>query len=779
MQKTTILLLTTIFFLVSGVIFGSNDKVNIIPKPMEMKTLKGSYKLVNSTIVIIDDGNKELEKLASFFIEKIRLAGGPVLTIVNEKSASKRKTRKAIQFTLNGADPGLGKEGYELKVTKKRIHLKANTGNGIFYGLQSIFQLMPPEIEKVSALQNAVNWQIQSVKISDTPRYPYRGMHLDVGRHIFPVEFIKKYIDLLAMYKMNTFHWHLTDDQGWRIEIKKYPKLAMISAWRKGTQIAKSDESDNKPYGGFYTQDQVKEVVAYATQRYVRVIPEIEMPGHSVAALAAYPQYSCRNVPLEVRTTWGVSDDVFCPGNDSTFLFIQDILKEVMSLFPSEYIHIGGDECPKSQWEKCPKCRQRMMTEGLKNEMELQSYFIKRIEKFLSANSRKLVGWDEILEGGLPAQAAVMSWRSIEGGIEAAKQGHDVIMTPGGYCYFDYYQGDPSYEPLAIGGYTDLKTVYSFDPTPPQLNPEEARHILGAQGNVWTEYIEQADRVEYMAYPRAMALAEVNWSPAKSRDWDDFTRRLKNHFVRLQLKGVNYSKSLYDIAINTIPGIDKKGMQLALSSDWKKMHIRYTLDNSVPTKDSPLFTKAFSLSTTTTINAGLFENDLLKSRVNSKTIWVHKAFGKTVTILQPYSQKYKGHGDQSMVDGQKGTVAFRAGEWQGYEGNDLEQVIDLGETMTINRISAGFLKNIYSWIFFPVKVEFYLSQDGKTFELAGFVEEPTIKGQGVDLKTFTQETAGKSARYIKVHAVNPGVCPPWHEAAGQKCWIFADEIEVD
>ncbi|MEI6575631.1 MAG: glycoside hydrolase family 20 protein [Bacteroidota bacterium] len=777
-MRSTFQLLLFISILLSSVfVFGRNKTLNIIPQPTEQKALRGSFPLNNSTSIIIQGSNKELHDLAVFFSEKIKLAGGPALQIINEKSETK-KIRNAIYFSLTGADPALGKEGYELEVTKKGILLKANAGNGIFYGIQSLFQLMPPEVESTSN-PSAIIWQVQAVRIKDTPRYSYRGMHLDCSRHFFPVDFVKKYIDLLSMYKMNTFHWHLTDDQGWRIEIKKYPKLTTIGAIRKGTQLAKTDETDNKPYGGFYSQDQVKEVVAYAAQRFVRVMPEIEMPGHSIAALAAYPKYSCRQVPLEIRTNWGVSDDVFCPGNDSTFIFIQDILTEVIALFPSEYIHVGGDECPKSQWAKCPKCQQRMKTEGLKNELELQSYFIKRIEKFLNEHGKKLVGWDEILEGGLPAQAAVMSWRGFEGGIEAAKQGHDVMMTPGHYCYFDHYQGDPSYEPLAIGGYTNLKEVYSFEPTPAELSPEQAKHIIGAQGNLWTEYIETPEHAEYMAYPRAIALAEVNWSTAKSRDWEDFTRRLKSHFNRLSLKKVNYAKSLYEVAINTIPGKDNKGMMISLNSDWKDMAIRYTLDNSDPTEKSLLFKEAFSLSKTSIAKAGLFDNEQLKSRISTKTILIHKAFGKPVTLLQKYSPKYVGHGDPSMVDGQKGTAAFRAGEWQGYEGNDLEQVIDLGEPILINKISAGFLKNIYSWIFFPVKVEFYISQDGKTFELAGTIEEPLVKGKGVDLKTFVQDLQGKSARYIKVHAVNPGVCPAWHEAAGQPCWIFADEIEVE
>jgi hexosaminidase len=768
--------LICIVLLGASAVYAKKAKVNIIPKPTECKVYKGSFTLQEGTEVIIMEGQPELANLSAYFTESIKAAGGPAMKVTTIKQYSKI-TSKAIYLSINKSDSLLGKEGYALRVDKNYIMLNAYSGRGLFYGLQSLFQLMPAETANALKAGKPVKWEVQAVKISDIPRYSYRGMHLDVSRHMFPVAFIKKYIDLLSIYKMNTFHWHLTDDQGWRIEIKKYPRLTSVGATRKGTQVAKTDETDNKPYGGFYTQDEVREVVAYAAARYIRVMPEIEMPGHAIAALSAYPQYSCRQVPMEIRTTWGVSDDVFCAGNDSTFYFLQDVLTEVMALFPSEYIHVGGDECPKSQWVKCSKCQARIKTEGLHNEHELQSYFIKRIEKFLTANGRKLVGWDEILEGGLPPQAAVMSWRGFEGGIEAAKQGHDVMMTPGSHCYFDYYQGDPAYEPLAIGGYTNLRKVYSFEPTPPELTPEQAKHILGAQGNLWTEYIENGNHVEYMAYPRAIALAEVNWSAKDSRDWDDFTRRLKNHFIRLDLKGVNYSKSLYEVGISTIPA--KKGMDVSLGSDWKDMDIRYTLDNSDPTPSSTIFKSPFGLAGTTMVKAAVFEGELMRSKVMGKTIFVHKAFGKPVTVLQPYSKKYVGHGDQSMVDGQKGTPAFRAGEWQGYEGNDMEQIIDLEEVMPISRISAGFLKNIYSWIFFPAKVEFYLSQDGKTFALAGTLEEPTVKGKGLDLKTFTLETAGKSARYIKVKAVNPGTCPTWHEAAGQKCWIFGDEIVVE
>ncbi|MBD3288798.1 family 20 glycosylhydrolase, partial [candidate division KSB1 bacterium] len=390
-------------------------------------------------------------------------------------------------------------------------------------------------------------WQIPCVEIRDEPRFSWRGMHLDVCRHFMPVEFVKKYIDLLAMFKFNRFHWHLTEDQGWRIEIKKFPKLSKISAWRSETLVGharnKPEEYDGTPHGGFYTQEQIRDVVAYAKSRYIEVVPEIEMPGHSVAALAAYPEISCTGGPFEVAKKWGIFEDVYCAGKERTFQFLQGVLLEVIELFPYKYIHIGGDECPKARWKKCSDCQQRIKEEDLEDEAELQSYFIKRIEKFLQQKNRQIIGWDEILEGGLAPEATVMSWRGMKGGVEAARHGHDVIMTPTSHCYFDYYQADPDSEPLAIGGYLPLDTVYSFEPVPEELTEKEAQHVLGAQGNVWTEYMKTPDHVEYMIMPRMLALSEVVWSPEKLRNFEYFLSRVKLHLKRFDYADINYSKS--------------------------------------------------------------------------------------------------------------------------------------------------------------------------------------------------------------------------------------------
>ncbi len=439
---------------------------------------------------------------------------------------------KCIYLEMVTPPAGSSLEAYTLVTSKNGIVIQGNSARGVFYGIQSLLQLLPPQVYGDNGLAGMKGIRVPKVNIRDEPRYGWRGMHLDVGRHLYSAEFIKRYIDMLAMHKLNVFHWHLTEDQGWRIEIKKYPKLTEIGSVRKN--------ADGTTYGGFYTQEQIKEVVAYAASRFIDVMPEIEMPGHSVAALAAYPELSCTGGPFEVRTAWGVSEDVYCAGKEITFDFNQDVLTEVIALFPFKYLHIGGDECPKVRWEQCPDCQKRMKAEGLKDEMQLQSWFIKRIEKFLIANNRSLVGWDEILEGGLAPEATVMSWRGVAGGIEAAKQGHDVIMSPISHCYFNLYQGDPKFEPKAWGGFLPLEKVYSYEPTPDELTAEEAKHILGAQGNVWTEYITTDKQVEYMALPRMSALAEVVWTPKVLRDYEKFSFRMGRQYERFHALKLNY-----------------------------------------------------------------------------------------------------------------------------------------------------------------------------------------------------------------------------------------------
>jgi hexosaminidase len=542
------------------------DRYPLVPVPRRLEAREGDFVVDAATrIYLSDPASSELRRLADFWADPLRTATGFPLSISGEEAGRAGPNAVVIRLeppeepgTARGGTaqgtPGewqtaaltgdftperRSREAYRLRIESDRVTLDAGAPVGIFYGLQTLRQLLPPEVERA---WGEAPLTLPNVSIQDEPRFAYRGMHLDVGRHLFPVEFVKRYIDLLALYKMNVFHWHLTEDQGWRIEILKYPKLTEVGAYRQETILERNFDpyiGDGVPYGGFYTQEEVREVVAYAAERHITVIPEIEMPGHSVAALAAYPELGCTPGPFEVSTVWGVKDDIYCP-SEETFAFLEDVLTEVMELFPGPYIHIGGDEAPKTAWEESALAQEVIRREGLADEHELQSYFVRRIEGFLNEHGRRLVGWDEILEGGLAPQATVMSWRGMDGGIEAARQGHDVIMTPTSHAYFDYYQGERALEPLAIGGFLPLEKVYSLEPVPAELSSAEALHILGAQGNVWTEYIKTADHVEYMAFPRMLAMSEVVWSPAEVRDWSSFTWRLGSQLRRLDFLGVNY-----------------------------------------------------------------------------------------------------------------------------------------------------------------------------------------------------------------------------------------------
>lgn len=511
------------------------ENLTIIPQPMHMTGENSTFTIDKNTVIAFAD-NEELKIQASYLSDLIFNIFGiktKVKPLIGVKDYNK------IELSLGSVSDTLGDEGYNLKITDGIINISASSPRGTYYGIQTLYQILLSC--NLSIDHDNMEVEVESVEIIDKPLFKYRGMHLDVCRHMFPVEFIKKYIDLLAFYKFNTFHWHLTEDQGWRIEIKKYPKLTEKGAWRNETLDGhyrdKPHKFDGKVYGGYYTQEEVRDIVAYAADRQITVIPEIEMPGHSLAALASYPELGCTGGPYEVATKWGVFEDIYCT-KEETFTFLENVLLEVMDLFPSEYIHIGGDEAPKTRWKECEVCQNTIRKEGLNDEHELQSYFIQRMEKFLNGHGRNIIGWDEILEGGFAPNATVMSWRGIDGGIAAAKSGHDAIMTPGSHCYFDHYQQNRDTEPLAIGGYTTLEKVYSYNPVPDTLSGVESEFILGAQGNVWTEYMETPEHVEYMVLPRMAALSEVLWTGEK--DWDSFRKRIVVHFSDYEKMGYNY-----------------------------------------------------------------------------------------------------------------------------------------------------------------------------------------------------------------------------------------------
>ncbi|MCK9618571.1 MAG: beta-N-acetylhexosaminidase [Lentimicrobiaceae bacterium] len=518
----------------------TKEEISLIPQVQKMTLGESSFKFSKTTELIVE--NSDQEAIAGQLAILFEKAAGWKLRI---KLGGHRGSNQVYFKT----EQSLSDEGYMLEVRKNRIEIKAAKAAGFFYSIQTLRQLLPVEIEN-SRKQEKVDWLVPAISISDNPSFKWRGYMLDVSRHFFPKEDVFRMIDNLALHKINTLHLHLVDDQGWRIEIKKYPRLTEIGGWRVDREDKnwnsrpKQEAGEKATYGGFYTQDDIKSIVAYARSRYITVVPEIEMPAHVTSALAAYPQFSCTGGPFTVLPggVWPVTD-IYCAGKDSTFLFIEDILSEVIELFPSKYIHIGGDEATKTEWEKCPKCKKRIKTESLKNVGELQSYFIKRIEKFINSKNKVLLGWDEILEGGLPPQATVMSWRGIQGGIDAANQGHDVVMTPTSECYFDYYQGPKDQEPPAIGGYLPMRKVYEFNPVPRELDAWAAKHILGGQANLWTEYVPNIKHAEYMTFPRIAAMSESLWSSREVRNWEDFSHRIQMFMKRYDQMGINYCKS--------------------------------------------------------------------------------------------------------------------------------------------------------------------------------------------------------------------------------------------
>ena len=518
----------------------SSASLPVIPLPSEMAESSGQFAISKTTPIAVDGNAEDIRATAEVLSH---LLASPLGAALRLEMATQSPVKGAILLTKTNADAGLGEEGYELNVTPDAIVIRAGSSAGLFYGVQTLRQLLPADVEVGGKTAQVLN--VPCVAIKDSPRFRWRGLMLDVSRHFFDKKEIETYLDLMALYKLNTFHWHLTDDQGWRIEIKKYPKLTEVGGWRDkagfGLDPKRSTQFDSQGrYGGFYTQDDIRQIVAYAAKLHITIVPEIEMPGHAQAALTAYPQFASSAGLVSVGTAGGVYSSIYNAGDDKTFEFLQDVLTEVMALFPSKCIHIGGDEVPKGPWHNNAECQARMRAQGLKNEEELQSYFVKRIEKFVASKGRHLIGWDEILEGGLAPGAAVMSWRGVGGGIAAAQAGHDVVLSPGSHMYLDHYQSHAPGQPKAIGGFLPLQTVYSFEPIPEQFSPEQAGHILGIQGNVWTEYMPDFKQVEFMTYPRACALAEVGWSQKSRKDFNDFHMRLQAQKERLKVLGVNY-----------------------------------------------------------------------------------------------------------------------------------------------------------------------------------------------------------------------------------------------
>lgn len=729
-------------------------KPSIIPKPLSQKIGNGSF-IFNNDVAIVSE--PKLQEVSNYFTLYLK-------DNYNFELSNNNSTKK-ITFKID--DSINNDEGYELNVSKNDIIIKSKHAKGAFYAVQSLIQLLP--------LPSDLNsFKILCLRIKDQPQFKYRGMHLDVGRHFFSVDFIKKYIDLMARFKMNTFHWHLTEDQGWRIEIKKYPKLQEIAAFRKETLIGHYNDQphqfDGKPYGGFYTQEQIKEVVAYAKTRQVTIIPEIEMPGHSQAAIAAYPELGCTGEQVEVATKWGVFDEVYCP-KESTFKFLEDVIDEVVALFPGKYIHIGGDEAPKTNWKNCEYCQKLIKKEGLKDEHGLQSYFITRMEKYINSKGKQIIGWDEILEGGLAPNATVMSWRGTKGAVQAAKEGHDVILTPGSHCYFDHYQSENENEPLAIGGFLPLEKVYHFNPIPEELTDKEATYVLGAQGNVWTEYMQTEKQVEYMAFPRAVALSEVLWSSPEYKNYQDFIHRLEQYQKRLDQLDVNYANHIYSVKGELTYVNDHLTYELNTTSS--SYPIYYSTDKSFPSKlysdpikvDSSMHIKAVVLNSKNTALGAVFQQ-----KIN-----LHEGVGATIAIDKEPHPAYNAGGKGALINGISGNnKRYGDKEWLGFSGEDIIVTIEFDRPKNIKTISTRFYNGNGQWIYAPNEIgfSFYL-EDGKTVNDISILEEKNNL-----LVNYSYELKSIPVKKLDIIIKNYGTIPEGKQGAGHKAWTFIDEIII-
>ena len=797
MKKIFFLLLT-----VGNLTSKAQNNLNIVPMPVGVKMLKGNFTINSKTIIYYNSADfyKEVSLMSSliktFYGFTLKEKFKP--DVYNAKTGEIEKADNSISIYQmpKRALADYDSAHYSLSTHKKGIAIFCQKPVSAFYAIQTLAQIFQDNIK-------ADKKAIPNFSLNDYPRFPYRGMHLDVARHFFPIAFVKKYIDYLAAYKFNTFHWHLTDDQGWRITIKKYPELTKTGAWRNGTIIGRypGNGNDNKPYGGFYTQQQIKEVVAYAKERYIEVIPEIEMPGHGSAAIAAYPWLSCfpakpTEIPANmisqksideqkngriklVQETWGVFDDVFCAGKDSTFTFLENVIDEVTALFPSKYFHLGADESPKAHWKICPYCQKRMKDNNLKDEHELQSWFVQRIEKYLNSKGKTMIGWDEILEGGLAPNAVVMSWRGEAGGIEAAKQKHQVIMTPGNPVYFDHSQSKNE-DSVTIGGYNPIENVYAYEPVPKELTAEEGKYILGAQANMWAEYMEYPSKVEYMMFPRMTALSEVLWSPKEKRDWKDFERRLPTVFERLDKQKINYSKAYYDLKATVLPSIDNNGILWQLESKNKTSEIRYAFPkgNSIDFKyDKPILVSDNQVfSAYTKNNNGIYSNPV------SQSFHFNKATGKKITIVTEPSKSYPGDGAFTLVNGvqnEKGLA--KSSEFLGFNGTDLDVTIDLGKEMDISKVTLHVLKQTGSWIYLPSQIEVtYIPYiDTTVITRHPPLETITVEVNANDELNKIEVKKEKFCRYIQVRAKNYGIIPAGQPGAGNPAWLFVDEIEVN
>lgn len=729
----------------------AQDSLSIIPAPTFLEEKTGYFQYPELVNVYVSQ---------DFVEDATLLRNHPYIHFeeVHKLKSRKKMPEQGVFLLKAEAEDHLPENAYQLDVDTGKITIIAHHRQGLIYALATLTQI---------AYTQSNARLVPAVSIKDEPSFAYRGLMLDVSRHFYPLSFLKRMIDLMALYKLNTFHWHLTDGAGWRLEIKKYPELTQNAAWRNyprwkdwwNSGRRYLEMGDPNASGGYYTQEEAREFIAYAAEKGITVIPEIEMPGHSEEVLAVFPQLSCSGEAYK--------NAEFCIGNDETFSFMTEVLDEVMAIFPSQYIHIGGDEADKKAWKSCPKCQQRIKSEGLANEEGLQSYAIKRIEAYLKEKGRKLIGWDEILEGGIAPEATVMSWRGEQGGIEAANAGHDVIMTPGAYLYFDSYQSNPIGQPEAMGGLLPLEKVYAYHPIPAEIAADQQKHILGVQANVWTEYMPTQEQVEYMVFPRAIALAEVGWTASDKRVWQDFKKRLQKHYLLLQRLHVNYYKPTYDVSIVGKYDIGAKKAIVTMTSEQYNPEIRYTTDGSDPTATSTLYIDSLSLVNTTTIKAAVFRNSVRFGKVAEFTADIHKGIGKKIIYNNKWNEKYPAKSDTSLLNGQYGGLSYGDGEWQGFLG-DFDVTLDFERREELHQIKLRFMQLPGPGVYIPDNVKILASDDGKHFrEMQKIDNDVSTADPSLQFKTFSFDLEGRLARYIRIVGQNE-----------MKGFLFTDEIVV-
>lgn len=747
-----------------------NSDYEIIPKPLDVNS-KGdaSFLLKDGVAVIYPENNQKMQDNAEFLVDYVERQTGVKLT-----SHAGMPVDGAICLTLDLSDDNA--EAYKLIVNDKRVCISGASEAGVFYGIQTLRKSLP--------VAQDINVNLSAVEIYDKPRFAYRGAMLDVARHFYTVDEVKTFIDMLALHNINRFHWHLTDDQGWRIEIKKYPKLMSVASERKETVVGRwySGIYDGKPYGGYYTQDELRDVIDYAAKRHITIIPEVDLPGHMQAALTAYPELGCTGGPYEVRTIWGVSQDVLCVGNDFTLQFVKDVLSEVADIFPSEYIHIGGDECPKVRWEKCPKCQERIKSLGLKSdakhtkEQRLQSYMIQEAAKYLKEKGKRIIGWTEILEGGLVPDATLMSWIGESGGIEAAHQHHDVIMTPNTYLYFDYYQSKKvEDEPLAIGGYLPIEKTYNYEPMPKELTKEEQQYIKGVQANLWTEYIPVFSQVQYMVLPRLGAAAEVQWTDPSKKDYKDFLRRVPHLVAVYDCYGWNYATHVYDVNVDMKADTVNHVLNVQLST-MADDPIYYTLDGQDPTEKSLKYTKPFTIDQSVVLKTMAVHPDRT-SKISVDTIRFNKATLKPIVLLQPNESRFSPDGPVVLVDGRNGNHSFDTGAWLAVAGNDLEAVINMQAETILSSASVHVYVRKDAWLFDARGFSVSVSSDNKNYKEVASQEYKQMQESDSDgIIEHELSFDPCKATYVKIKVISEKSMPDWHWDAGKAPFLLVDEI---